>query len=1333
MSTLQEMFSTHGLSQAERALRALAADYVGFDERSTAQLLAYLTRLGERIPFYDEQDQIVSDWGHLLKQDVSVLLALMLQTDLKAIQQTAQRRVQVIRQLFLATEETLDESEKYQQLRQYAQAMLELPVRMQAWQQWGRIHLAPPQSVEGQVGALLRQVIERQARPQVQRLRRYDLGAAKDLGQPLDLDFLSLSPLWEVDAVETPEYIFEGSTPDQRLNRGFVRLQLLQREMFDSLVYLIAQARRSFELSLTRKADHAPNLGLLMAFLKLFDHVREDLNGLRHAHLDLYYRRVLGQQEAPAQPDHAYLLLGLSPEQPELLLPAGTRFDGGSDPDGNAVVYESLRSTLLNQASIGSLRTLFIGKNTDDISGQHEIITGIYAAPVANSADGQGKAFEDDQREWPLFGEEQSKRLPAHRTMTRAEVGFALSTPALFLQEGKRQVHIHLQALKSSAETLRQLLLGLASGPGEDSLQSRFYEVFPEGSTHSLEFWLTGAEGWFRVDPFAVQIHAPDWEADATYLDLSFSFELHSGDPAVVAFRGDLHPGLRYATRYPVLRVLLAPLQPFPYSFLANLELTQAQVEVSVEGLRDLRAYNDLGEIDLSQPFQPFGAQPKVGSYLMVGHVELFRKRLSDLTFHLDWMDLPGQGTVEDFKAHYAGFRGMEFDPHQYRVRLSALSEHRFVPEETDQQALPLFTEREVNIPGSISGTMRRIRHSTLDKVNLAVLNLRPIFHLRELPDFSTQAELGYFKLELAAPMHAFGHQRFGDTFTQVAQENAQKMSAGEEDAVAPLPAQPYTPQLRGLAVSYRARGTIRLSSSRQEEGSLFHILPFGTDKISAHRASGQGAGTFPLLPSFGYAAEGERSMSGRPIHPRSLLAQDRDQGYLFIGLRGLRPPQPVSMLFQLSSRYTQSHSDQQTPQPIWAYLSSDHWHTLEPQALLEDGTDLFTRTGIITVQLPADIDDRNNLMPSGYYWLRIAVQGNLAVFCQALEIHTQAVEVRWVDQADSRRLAEPLPAERITAPVSPIPAIRQVLQPYPSFGGKPQEEAQAFYQRVGERLSHKQRAVSALDFERIVLQAFPDIHQVKCLTHQNSPQSIQRRGEVVLVVAPEPNTYDPTVQGLTPKVNYRSLLAIEAYLRAHASPFARIMVRNPSYEYLRVCAKVKFVAGQQNGYSLQRLQDDLVGFICPWYHDASQPFPIGRSLAEEDILNFAKSLDYVQFITSFSIIHIFPEDEARREYKFLETAELPENVVIVPKPWAVLVPDEMHEIELIEEEREEVAQVRGNRPVRFQRRVDLFPSREQERHLSQKESLRDTTRLTTHSGPSERYQLRIDLDAPKR
>ena len=82
--------------------------------------------------------------------------------------------------------------------------------------------------------------------------------------------------------------------------------------------------------------------------------------------------------------------------------------------------------------------------------------------------------------------------------------------------------------------------------------------------------------------------------------------------------------------------------------------------------------------------------------------------------------------------------------------------------------------------------------------------------------------------------------------------------------------------------------------------------------------------------------------------------------------------------------------------------------------------------------------------------------------------------------------------------------------------GGKTPEQPADFNVRVSERLRHKRRALTIWDYERLVLEKFPQIYKVKCLNHTQyepapGPGGIYRElapGHVTIVTVPTPTEH---------------------------------------------------------------------------------------------------------------------------------------------------------------------------------------------------------------------------------
>ena len=154
-------------------------------------------------------------------------------------------------------------------------------------------------------------------------------------------------------------------------------------------------------------------------------------------------------------------------------------------------------------------------------------------------------------------------------------------------------------------------------------------------------------------------------------------------------------------------------------------------------------------------------------------------------------------------------------------------------------------------------------------------------------------------------------------------------------------------------------------------------------------------------------------------------------------------------------------------------------------------------------------------------------------------KLQPQAVKATFVDRSnDPNHFSQPLAPGSIQALVERDPVVQTIVQPYSSFKGRRQETSQAFYTRVSERLRHKQRALTTWDYERLVLENFPQIYKVKCLS-QADQTNVPGAAQVIVVVIPDISNTAPFFP-LEPKAPLYLLKEIETYLQTRTSPFVK-------------------------------------------------------------------------------------------------------------------------------------------------------------------------------------------------
>ena len=111
-------------------------------------------------------------------------------------------------------------------------------------------------------------------------------------------------------------------------------------------------------------------------------------------------------------------------------------------------------------------------------------------------------------------------------------------------------------------------------------------------------------------------------------------------------------------------------------------------------------------------------------------------------------------------------------------------------------------------------------------------------------------------------------------------------------------------------------------------------------------------------------------------------------------------------------------------------------------------------------------------------------------------------------------------------------------------------------------------------DYERLVLQHFPEIWKVKCLNHTNH-QTEQAPGKVMVALVPDLRHHQPR-NPFQPKVGMSKRTEVAAFLQDRMSPFIDLKVENPLYDPLRLSFNVGFHVGYDEGFYGQKLHQEV-------------------------------------------------------------------------------------------------------------------------------------------------------------
>ncbi|WP_315833157.1 hypothetical protein [Bradyrhizobium prioriisuperbiae] len=419
-------------------------------------------------------------------------------------------------------------------------------------------------------------------------------------------------------------------------------------------------------------------------------------------------------------------------------------------------------------------------------------------------------------------------------------------------------------------------------------------------------------------------------------------------------------------------------------------------------------------------------------------------------------------------------------------------------------------------------------------------------------------------------------------------------------------PNQPWIPQADSVSVDYSAACTGTPGSDSKSTGRFFYLMPF------------DGYGEPPPEPV-----------------PPALLPHFSYEGNLYIGFSGLDPPQPLTLLFQMTAAGAVGWLEK-APSVVWQYLRGSQWASFEPAQILTDGTNGLQNSGVLALNLPTYQASHNTLLGADCQWLSAAVAADASLFPETSHIYPNALLATWRDNGSFEHLNQPLPPHTIKASVEELPYVATIDQPMQSFGGRPPETGRSFQTWMGERLRHKDRAILGWDYERLVLEAFPTIWKVQTLAARNMRRGAAP-GDVLVVVVPGADSIE-VIDPTAPLASADMLAQIGASLAAATSPFVQLSVSNPIYVRITVTAKVQFSEDEDPGACIRRLDTELVQYLSPWFYDAARATKGGNYASEDEIIEFVQTRAYVDAVVSIAFdYHPQPQN---LEWYFLTSAK---------------------------------------------------------------------------------------------
>lgn len=763
-----------------------------------------------------------------------------------------------------------------------------------------------------------------------------------------------------------------------------------------------------------------PHLGLLLAFLQIYQQPQALMNQLTARHQEFYYRQVLQMHPAEAQADRAHVVVELKKGvEPQLITP-DLSLSAGKGDAGLERFYRPVRETVINHSEVASLRSVYL-----DDAGL------LRYAPIANSLDGLGTVPKKKQEyNWSGFG---------HANLPLADVGFAFAAPVLHMVQGLRTVSLSM--------TLNNT----------DDLNASALE-------NAFSVFITGEKSW--LGPYVVTPELDDGE-------LSFSLTVTDEEGPITGHTEKAH-GSSFTSDAPVMQVLLNSDNETAFAPFQEIELESVKIDVEVQGLTSIELSNDFGTLNPEKKFTPFGSEAKKGARLVVKSPEAFSKKLSSVDLKLGWTDVPA-----NLATHYANY-GVSVSNTSFTAHTSFSDGAGWQPV---KQFQPLFKADNAEFEQIISFAKQPSVSFTYTPITALIYtlvlanstwstNIMNQLILGSPTKASTTAtkvspKTGEMVLSLN---RGFLHKTYRKKYVENVVEFSKARRSTNPQLL--ILEEPVVPAINSISLDYQATsGKIDMTDASSQafaddQLSFFHVGYFGQMREHQYireqfdHVDAKAVPLFLPMRARGELLIGINNLqAGDSISLLMQLAEGSADPDLF----GEQVEWSV-----LCDNYWKTLEDTQVVLDTTNQLlrSGLYQFLLPPEATT---TNSILPAGLIWLR--ASVANHAT-----------AVCRFVDVRANAIE--TKFDLSQSTESATQSHLATSLPAKSIVKFSAGLNGVKSAAQPYASYAGAQNESDTQFNTRVSEHIRHKSRCVTPWDYERMVLANFPKVHKAKCIPH---------------------------------------------------------------------------------------------------------------------------------------------------------------------------------------------------------------------------------------------------------
>lgn len=1201
-----------GISQFERWFDALMPEYVEIDSRDTPDLLRFATELSSQINYYNQLNELDGTWNDFFTQDPYLLAQMVSRFNISDTIGAFNHYLEAINNE--ATQERRDEcfADLFFFISNLGNRVLQLNNQF--------IQIGNSTRIE-EIRTSLPDV-----EPELQQLFQFFNEAAAEI-KPSFENRQKFPPFFENRVAENKKYYFKfKSNPNSKKENFTFSLKELVK-IFDRVnakFHQLVQTAQTYVLNNEfMDQQFPPQISLFLAFLDLYSHLRTKINGINRRHLDFYYKEQLGIELKEGEPDEVHLIIEPNLNAKNILITTNDSLIAeiaGKEP----ILYHLKSELLVSKIRIAEIKTIFksnfvvLKANTQNTFDVKE--TPIYRASHPIFKPSQYLQNPAVYQPWAAFGEEQQARTGNLRTMEDANLALIIGSPLFYQLEGDREFELKIHFTPASYNSLVKYINNFHVLTGNDIETSIYHLLFD-----AFKITFTSTKCWEKVKNYSVKFDIINNKERV----FEIKIQLNKTEAPFDLYKRNIHLQA-FDSMLPLLRIELNNYaEHHPFSFFSNTLIEQITIKASVKGFQSVKLQNNIGMLSTANPFQVFGPQPNIGSFLDIKNTNVFNCFTKELSLHLEWMDLPRD--KGGLATYYRGY-GAPFANDSYLAGISTLNNGIYLPKLEKQQTVKLFTINEGNDYLSSKTHIEKIDFGKIKFLNV------PTLEADNEPTFNE----GVLRMELCSPPEAFGQRLFPKIFPEIVMNNA-KMFGKKE----PLPNQPLIPMVKGITVDYVLEYSENFIENKFQDNrtvELYHLHPFGYEQI--------------------YPGNYKKNIFFMPCID--------DNKNLLIGLDNCDSRAELNLLFQLEdSGFYHTLFEPETIK--WTYLSNNSWVDFPQRDQVFDSTKKFINSGIVKLCLPKEIPTGNSILNPNLFWIRASSEISNGINSRIIAIHNNgAIATR--EEASTVVEASNLCLKSGTIKdfKHTVKGIEQIWQPFQSFKGRLPECKDKYYVRISERIRHKQRPVQLNDICQIVLEEFPEILTVKCFNIATENFMVAPNINLQLVLVPKEQGNE-RLKNQQPRVTLSTLYSVKSFLLELISPFVTIEVGNPVYEKVKIICKVLFTksAASNSSFYLSLLTKEINGFIAPWLYSETEEVKIGNYIYKSDILLFIKKRAYVEYVSGFSAVHFSKSKDTYSDELYAEisdTAVDTSDLIIGSSPASVFIPSSDHIITLLDE-----------------------------------------------------------------